>query len=155
MMPSTYWIRGVLGRTMHNIPVECTISETARFDTPNGQTCESYAGAYARQAGGRLLNPGATTDCQYCPFSSGDDYLRTLNIDPSQTWQDFGIFLVFVFINYALVYFFIWSVRIKHWSFGFGHLFGFLGKCVDFIKKPFKKASAKKSSKQVVDEKTN
>jgi ATP-binding cassette subfamily G (WHITE) protein 2 (SNQ2) len=32
------------------------------------------------------------------------------------------------------VYFFVWSVRIKGWSFGFGKLFGVLGKVVDKVK---------------------
>jgi ATP-binding cassette subfamily G (WHITE) protein 2 (SNQ2) len=40
--------------------------------------------------------------------------------------------------NWALVYFFIYTVRIKGWSFGFGKLFGALGSLVGLIKKPFK-----------------
>lgn len=36
------------------------------------------------------------------------------------------------------VYFFIYTVRVKGWSFGFGTLFGALGKLVELIKKPFK-----------------
>jgi len=37
-----------------------------------------------------------------------------------------------------LVYFFIYTVRIKGWGFGFGYLFGGLGKLSGLVQKPFK-----------------
>jgi ATP-binding cassette subfamily G (WHITE) protein 2 (SNQ2) len=137
--PSTYWIGGVLAATLHGIPIECTSSETAQFDAPPGQTCGSYARDFLTQAPGYLLNADATSGCMYCPYSSGDDYLSTLNIHASDKWRNFGIFLAFCISNWALVYFFVWSVRIKGWSFGFGKLFGALGKVVDKIKGTDKK----------------
>ncbi|KAG9684475.1 putative ABC transporter, partial [Aureobasidium melanogenum] len=135
--PSTYWISGVLAKTLDGIRVECTPSETAMFNVPGGQTCQSYAGAFAASSGGYLLNPDATADCQYCPYQSGNGYLSTLNIKASQAWRDLGIFCIFVVSNWVLVYFFIYTVRIKGWSFGFGKLFGALGSLVGVIKKPF------------------
>ncbi|EMD00495.1 hypothetical protein BAUCODRAFT_28848 [Baudoinia panamericana UAMH 10762] len=144
--PSTWWIGGVLAATLHNIPVQCTSDETAHFNPPPGQTCGSYAGAFAASAGGNLLNPTATADCQYCQYSSGDQYLSSLNINAADKWRDFGIFLIFVFTNYFLVYFFIYSVRVKGWSFGFGYLFGGLGKVAALIKKPFQRSSGKKTA---------
>lgn len=137
--PSTWWIGGVLAATLHGVPVECTVSETAQFNPPPGQTCGAYATAFARSAGGYLINPSATADCQYCQYSVGDQYLANLNISADQKWRDFGVFLVFVCTNWFLVYFFIYSVRIKGWSFGFGYLFGGLGKAVDSVKGLFKR----------------
>lgn len=137
--PSTYWIGGVLAATLDGIPVECEVSETARFNVPAGQTCTSYAGAFATSSGGYLLNPDATADCQYCPYSTGNGYLSTLNIKASNKWRDFGVFLAFVISNWALVYFFIYTVRVKGWSFGFGWLFSTLGGGVKKIKGLFKK----------------
>ncbi|KAF2876506.1 ABC drug exporter AtrF [Massariosphaeria phaeospora] len=125
--PATYWIGGVLAATLHNIPIECTSSETARFDAPRGQTCSSYAGGFLSQAPGYLLNPDDTAGCMYCPYSRGDDYLATINVFAANKWRDFGVFLAFCVSNWALVYFFIWSVRIKGWSFGFGKMFGLIG----------------------------
>ncbi|KAK3066382.1 ATP-binding cassette transporter snq2 [Teratosphaeriaceae sp. CCFEE 6253] len=142
--PSTYWISGVLAATLHNIPVECTPQETAHFNAPPGQTCADYAGDFARMAGGYLTNPGASADCQYCPYSSGDQYLSSLNIKASDKWRDFGIFLIFVMSNYFLVYFFIYTVRVKGWTFGFGPLFGGLEKLVGYVKRPVAKMFAKK-----------
>lgn len=124
MNPSTYWMGGVLAATLHHQPVECTPIETTMFNAPPGSTCASYAANFLTRAPGYLLNPDATTGCMYCPFSIGDDYLNTLNINYSEKWRDFAIFLAFCFSNWALVYFFIWSVRIQGWSFGFGKLSG-------------------------------
>lgn len=139
--PSTWWIGGVLAATLHNAPIECAPFETARFDVPAGQTCDSYAGTFAEGAGGYLLNPNATADCQYCSLSTGDQYLAQLNVEAGDKWRDFGIFLAFVISNWALVYFFIYTVRIRGWSFGFGRLFGVLGKGVDGVKSLFRRKS--------------
>lgn len=137
--PSTYWIGGVLAATLDGSPVICDVSETARFDAPHGQTCAEYASAFANSTGGYLLNPSARADCQYCPYSNGNQYLETLNIHAGEKWRDFGIFLAFCISNWALVYFFIYTVRIRGWRFGFNYVFGSLGKLVNILKKPFKR----------------
>lgn len=125
--PSTYWIAGVLGATLHKQPVECTYSEAAHFSPPSGKTCAEFASAFVDAVGrGKLLNPDATDVCSYCPYTVGDDYLATLSIDYEQRWRNFGIFLVFCFTNWALVYFFIYTVRVKKMTFGLGWLFSFL-----------------------------
>ncbi|KAH9828507.1 ABC transporter-like protein [Teratosphaeria destructans] len=142
--PSTWWIGGVLAATLNGIDVRCSTDETAKFTPPPGSTCGEYAGAYARYAGGYLVDTSSTTLCAYCQYSTGNQYLSALNIDASQKWRDFGIFLIFVFTNWMLVYFFIWSVRVKGWSFGFGSLFAGLGKVVGLVKKPFAGRKAKK-----------
>ncbi|KAI1375082.1 ABC-2 type transporter-domain-containing protein [Hypoxylon crocopeplum] len=139
--PSTYWIGGILAATLDGLHVECDPSETAQFDAPPNQTCHTYAGDFADAAGGYLLNPDATAGCQYCPYSTGNQYLATLNINADEKWRDFGIFLAFCISNWALVYFFIYTVRVRNWRFGFNYLFGGLGKLVDVVKKPFKRSA--------------
>jgi ABC-type multidrug transport system permease subunit/ABC-type multidrug transport system ATPase subunit len=134
LMPSTYWIGGVLAATLNGIPVQCEESETAIFDAPPGQTCASYASTFLAESPGYLLNGQATSGCQYCQYSVGNDYLATLNIEASDKWRNFGIFLAFCISNWALVYFFVWSVRIKGWSFGFGKVFGAAGKGLKKVK---------------------
>ena len=144
----------MLAATLNGIPIQCTPSETARFDPPPNQTCQSYAGQFARSAGGYLLNPGASMDCQYCQYSVGNDYLKTLNIRADEKWRDFGIFFAFCFSNWFLVYFFIYTVRVRGWSFGFGYVFGALGKLLDVMKKPFKKSGGKEEEEGEQEEKT-
>ncbi|PIA89663.1 Brefeldin A resistance protein [Cercospora beticola] len=151
--PSTWWIGGVLAATLNGAQIQCAESETAVFDSPPGQTCSQYAGAFATSSGGYLLNPDATSGCMLCPYSTGNQYLSTLNIEASQKWRDFGIFLVFVFTNWFLVYFFIWSVRTKGWSFGMSQLFGGLGKLVNAAKKPIaQKLGGKKKKDEKADQ---
>ncbi|KAF2499776.1 hypothetical protein BU16DRAFT_480695 [Lophium mytilinum] len=126
--PSTYWIGGVLAATLDGIPISCKPAETARFTPPSGQSCVDYAGTFIANSPGYFIDPNATDVCMYCPYSSGNDYLSTLNIKASDKWRDFGIFLAFCMSNWALVYFFIWAVRIKGWSFGFGAVSRGVGK---------------------------
>lgn len=132
---------GTLAATLSGIPVICTPEETGHFDPPPGQTCGTYAGAFAAGAGGYLVDEAATANCEFCPYRSGDQYLATLNISASDKWPYFGIFLAFCISNWALVYFFIYTVRIRGWSFGFGLLFGGLGKVVGKVKGLGKKKS--------------
>ncbi|KAH7132480.1 ABC drug exporter AtrF [Dendryphion nanum] len=132
--PATYWIGGVLAATLDGIPISCDPMETAQFNIPAGQTCQSYAGSFLAQSPGYLMDPGASGSCMYCPYSSGNDYLTTLNIRAGDKWRDFGIFLAFCVSNWALVYFFVWSVRIKGWSFGFGMVGRMVGKGVRKMK---------------------
>ncbi|KAI1458945.1 ABC-2 type transporter-domain-containing protein [Annulohypoxylon moriforme] len=141
--PATYWIGGMLAATLDRVPVRCDVSETARFDVPQNQTCQLYAGEFAQTAGGYLLNPDATSDCQYCPYVDGNKYLTTLNINADDKWRNFGIFLAFCFSNWMLIYFFIYTVRIRGWSFGLKYVFGTLGKFVRVLRRPFTRFTKK------------
>lgn len=85
--PSTYWIGGMLAASLDGAQVQCAPEETAVFDAPPGQTCQEYAGAFAQEAGGYLLNRDATSACQYCPYRTGNQYLETLNISADEKWR--------------------------------------------------------------------
>lgn len=134
--PSQYYISGLLAATLPDVQVQCTESEAAYFNPPSGKTCFQYAGTYVQELGvGYLTNPNATTQCGYCQYSTGLEYISALNIKPEQKWRDFGIFLVFCISNWALIYFFVWTVRVKNWSFGFGTLFGGLRKVAGMLRR--------------------
>ncbi|KAK5088657.1 ATP-binding cassette transporter snq2 [Lithohypha guttulata] len=138
--PSQWWIGGVLAATLGNIEIRCAEGESTVFNPPPGQTCGSYAGPLvANMASGYITNPEATANCGYCQYANGAEYLATLNIKPGDKWRDFGIFLVFVISNWALVYFFIYTVRVKGFTFGMGPLFGSVGKGVGAVKNLFQR----------------
>lgn len=59
--------------------------------------------------------------------------MRTLNVHEGDKWTGFGIFLAFVVINWALVYFMIYTVRVKGWTFGIGTVVGALEKGVSWV----------------------
>lgn len=113
----------------------CGPDEAAMFDPPPGQTCGQYAQGYVTRVGtGYLTNPDAMSDCGYCQYSSGVEYMASLNIKPSDKWKYLPIFLAFCISNWMLVYFFIYTFRVRGWSFGFGFVFGGLGKLVAVVK---------------------
>ena len=152
--PSTYWIGGVLAATLRDIPIVCGPDEAAMFNPPPGQTCGQYAQDYVTRLGtGYLTNPAATSDCGYCRYSSGVEYMASLNVNPSDKWKYLPIFLAFCVSNWLLVYFFIYTVRVRGWGFGLGYVFDGLGKLVEVVKGSVAKMVPKKKATQKVEEK--
>ncbi|KAF2713557.1 ABC transporter [Pleomassaria siparia CBS 279.74] len=87
--------------------IQCAESEFAIFDPPSNQTCGQYLEAWTNGPGSRtnLVNPDASSGCKVCPYTTGKDYLYTVNlIDYSYGWRDAGICVIFAFSSYALVY---------------------------------------------------
>ena len=145
--PSTYYIGGVIAATLPSTIVRCAPSEAAYFNPPPNRTCQEYAGSYVRSIGsGYLTNPDATSDCGYCTYSNGAEYMASLNVVPGDKWKYCGVFLSFCISNWALVYFFIYTVRIKGWSFGLGWLFSRPGKVVEAVKIGLRKIKSKKQN---------
>lgn len=137
--PTTWWLRGILSTVFPPVQIQCASSEATHFNPPPGQTCTQYAGNFVSQVAGTgyLLNPNASADCQYCQYSNGAEYMKTLNVHDGDKWRSFGIFLAFVIVNWLLVYFFIYTVRVRKWSFGLGYLFGGAGWLLGQVKRPF------------------
>ncbi len=134
--PSTYWMSGVVSATMSSIPVACSPNELTTFNAPAGETCFHYASRFLESAGGYLINPDATQNCGYCAFKNGDEYLRVLGMGgKGEMWRDLGIFAVFCVSNWMLVYFFIYTVRIRGWSFGLGWVFRRLERGIEGVKR--------------------
>ncbi|KAJ5764734.1 ABC-2 type transporter-domain-containing protein [Penicillium odoratum] len=126
--PIMWWIRGVLSATLPGSPVKCTDSELANFNPPPGMTCAEYAGNFVSEIvkAGYLASPNATFDCGYCPYKDGQEYMETLNVKVGEKWKCFGIFLAFTIVNWVLVYFLIYTVRIRRWTFAMGLVFGYI-----------------------------
>ncbi|KXH67275.1 ABC-2 type transporter [Colletotrichum salicis] len=118
--PTTWFSRGVLSAVLPPAVVQCSPTEFARFNPPPGSTCGQYADRFVNEVAmtGYLENPNATSNCGYCPYNNGGEYMQTLNVLISDKWPAFGILVAFAFANWALVYFFVYTVRIRGWSFG-------------------------------------
>jgi len=143
--PVTWWLRGVLSAVLPPVTIECASLEATHFDPPPGQTCQQYAGNFVDNLAGvgYLVDKNAMQDCQYCPYADGTEYMANLNVHAGDKWRCFGIFLAFVIINWMLVYFFIYTVRVRGWSFGIGYVFGLFGLVIDRVKGLFKKGDSK------------
>ncbi|KAK4704462.1 hypothetical protein P7C70_g1739, partial [Phenoliferia sp. Uapishka_3] len=85
-------------------PFQCP-SELVSFLPAPGLTCAEYASAYLSTNSGYLVNSASRTLCQFCKASSGDDYLKQLNISFGDRWLGMGVFAAYTFTNIGLVYF--------------------------------------------------
>lgn len=105
--PFTFLMGSLLVFTTYDVPVVCSENELAVFNTPDGQTCASYLAEYMAGEGARtnLLNPDATSQCEVCVYTTGTDYLATLNLpDYYDGWRDAAIVVIFAISSYAMVY---------------------------------------------------
>jgi len=82
LIPSTYWIGGVIAATLRDTLIRCATQELAYFNPPPGETCGTYAQNFVNATTGYLSNPSATTNCGYCQYSNGVEYMQILNIEP-------------------------------------------------------------------------
>ena len=101
--PFTYWIGGMAATELHARQVSCSTTEMSVFDPPSGQSCGQYMSQYL-QAGapGKLHNPDATADCEYCPLTVADQFLSPVGIEWSERWRNYGIVWAYVFFNIAV-----------------------------------------------------
>lgn len=51
------------------------------------------------KATGYIENPDATSDCAYCIYEVGDNYLTHISSKYSYLWRNFGIFWIYIFFN--------------------------------------------------------
>ncbi|EAA35951.1 hypothetical protein GE21DRAFT_25 [Neurospora crassa] len=151
--PATYWIGGNMAAVLRGQTVHCTNNEMAVFRPPVGESCQSFAGTWLSDVGkGYLTTIGVGNDggfeCGYCPYADGEEYLASLNVKSSQMWRNFGIFAAFCVSNWALVYFFIYTVRVKGWSFGFGFVTSVVGAVISTVKESVEGLFGKKEEKE-------
>ena len=137
---STAWLIALGGTTA--LDTLCSSSFTGSknphelgiFDIPPGlnETCGSYAANFLETATGYLTNPSATSECGYCPYSVADEYLRAMDIPLGGKWKYFGAFGAMTITNWMLLYFFVYTVRIRGWTFGMVPLFRWIGFGINF-----------------------
>src|SRR5437762_3172139 len=89
--PLTYFVDSMAAAGLHDRPVECSATEVNRFNPPRGTTCGAYMKPYLSEAPGQLLNPDATSDCQYCALSRSDEFLAGSGIYWDQRWRNSSI----------------------------------------------------------------
>ncbi|WWC57723.1 uncharacterized protein I303_100257 [Kwoniella dejecticola CBS 10117] len=103
--PFNYLIGGLVSRIMWDVDVQCAEEEYGIFNPPDGETCQAYMTEFLSQNPGYLNNPDATSQCQYCPYSKGYEYLKTLNLgDKVDGWRDIAITALFCLSSYGFVF---------------------------------------------------
>ncbi|CCE61497.1 hypothetical protein TPHA_0A04220 [Tetrapisispora phaffii CBS 4417] len=97
--PYTYFVQNLVGIMLHEKPVICTSKEYSYFNPPPGQTCGEYMQVYLNEHTGYINNPESTTNCAYCTYSVGDQYLARIGAHYSNLWRNFGFFWAFILFN--------------------------------------------------------
>ena len=111
--PLTYLIDALLSVGLANAKVVCSNEELLRFVPPSGMTCLEYMEPYLQSAGtGYLVDESSETDCQFCQFSSTNDYLKTVSSSYSRRWMNYGIFSAYIVFDYCAAIFLYWLVRV-------------------------------------------
>ncbi|BGP36448.1 hypothetical protein JCM10449v2_000349 [Rhodotorula kratochvilovae] len=114
--PFQHYVRAMLGALLHGEVVECAKYEVVSFRPPPGLSCASYAGEYLIANPGYLLDPTSSTSCDFCPMSSGDDFLRTLNIAHGDRWTSLAILAAYSLSNIAITYMLVFfPPRVPSW----------------------------------------
>ena len=89
--------------TRFNVPAGTLVSQAGRRHIPNpvglaGQTCAEYAAPFLATAVGYLATPDATSNCGYCEFSNGGDYVGSFGYKYEKKWENWGIFICEPFV---------------------------------------------------------
>ncbi|KAE8367266.1 ABC-2 type transporter-domain-containing protein [Aspergillus caelatus] len=111
--PMTYFFEPTVSTVLHGIQAQCAPQDMAVFDPPSGQSCMDYVAAYLDGNPGYLANPNATQNCNFCPYSTGDDLARSLHFFYGSRWRDWAVFLGFGLTNTLLTFLATWIIRVK------------------------------------------
>ncbi|KAL6229031.1 hypothetical protein BDW75DRAFT_246098 [Aspergillus navahoensis] len=121
--PLYYFIEGIGSNAMNALAITCQNSEISVFNAPGSNTCASYAASFFEQdsATGYLVNPAATSRCEYCSYANGDQYIQQYDFSFSRRARNVGIFVGFILFNYTtavlatyLIFIFRWKKRQSH-----------------------------------------
>ena len=111
--PFTYLVDGILSTGLANTAVTCSNIEFLHFAPSNGSTCGEYLQDYISMAGGYLLNPEATTDCQFCSVRDTNSLLAGMNLSYKLRWRNFGIMWAFIIFNVCGAFLMYWWIRVS------------------------------------------
>ncbi|AQZ09438.1 hypothetical protein BZL39_A03730 [Zygosaccharomyces parabailii] len=111
--PYTYFIQNMVAIVLHKKPVVCKTKELSFFDPPQGSTCGQYMESFLQRAEGYISNPDATSNCAYCQFSVGDEYLAQRGVSYGNLWRNFGFYWAYIVFNFfaMVIIYYIFSVR--------------------------------------------
>ncbi|KAF2791984.1 putative multidrug resistance ABC transporter [Melanomma pulvis-pyrius CBS 109.77] len=109
--PFTYLIGGMLSVGVANTKVTCAPNEYLQFDPLNG-TCGEYLAGYKALMGGYIEDEEATSNCNFCPISDTNVFLKSVTANYSDVWRNFGIMWVYIIFNIFAACFLYWLVRV-------------------------------------------
>lgn len=117
LSPFTYLVSGMLSTGVSGAPIKCSSIEFVTLQPPSGETCGSFLSDLAKFSGGaEIVNPNATSDCQYCKLANTDQFLQQLNIEYGDRWRNFGILFAYCVFNVCMAFLMYWWIRVPKGS---------------------------------------
>ncbi len=101
--PFTRLVNGMLSTALHGLPVVCKPLELNILEPPANQTCGDYMEPFFARGGAGYLVDNATSSCQYCAYSVGDQFYEPLGFSFDNRWRDLGIYVSFIGCNMVLL----------------------------------------------------
>ncbi|KAI1424678.1 ABC-2 type transporter [Xylaria sp. FL1777] len=111
--PFTRLISGTITTALHELNVRCTSHELNSFLAPPGETCGSYMKKFFDVGGSGYLVNNDTSNCEYCAYSSGDQFYNQFEYTFDTRWRDLGIFIAFVASNTIILFA---ATRFLNWN---------------------------------------
>lgn len=102
--PFTRLIGGMIVTELQDLPVVCTTQELNKFTAPAGQSCGEYMSAFFTAGGAGYLTNNATSSCDYCAYTSGQQFFEPLGYEFAHRWRDLGIFAAYIGSNLIILF---------------------------------------------------
>ncbi|KAF5012146.1 hypothetical protein FDECE_1795 [Fusarium decemcellulare] len=109
--PFTYLVSSIMATGLANTHVTCADNEYVVFDPPANQTCNDFLSDYVSKAGGYVLNPSATSECNFCTIEDTNVFLDSISSSYEHRWRDWGIGIVYIVVNIVGALALYWLVR--------------------------------------------
>ncbi|PUU78328.1 hypothetical protein B9Z19DRAFT_1142917 [Tuber borchii] len=122
-------VLGALERIVYQAKLQKKVPPTAGIQQGLGT---SYGANFLETATGYLTNRSAASECAYGPCSVADECLHTMETPIGCKWKYFGAFGAMTITNWMLLYVFVYTVRIRGWTFGMVPLFRWIGFGINF-----------------------
>ncbi|GAA5811509.1 hypothetical protein MFLAVUS_004946 [Mucor flavus] len=102
--PYHYIVEGLITNALDGVKVICGESDFIKIKAPVGQNCGDYMTEFFADGGlGYIGNPNSTDFCDYCQYTTGNDYYESrLGWSFDNRWRNFGILWIFTLFNVAV-----------------------------------------------------
>ncbi|KAH8684346.1 putative ABC multidrug transporter [Tricladium varicosporioides] len=109
--PFTWLVEGLFTTVLHNTTVTCTSRELNILQPPSAMSCGQFMTPFLSLGIGTIYNPNATSDCEFCRYKDGDQYLKGLSMSWDHRWRDFGFMWAYVAFNVGMILVVAWLPR--------------------------------------------
>lgn len=87
--PFTYLVGALVTPVTWDASVQCLDGELTDIPLPANSTCGEYMSDFLSDNAGYVVDATSSTSCEYCPYSTGGEYLKTFNINAKYYgWRD-------------------------------------------------------------------